>query len=124
MNAVLNYLYALLEAEARLAAAAVGLDPEMGFLHADLTTRDSLAADLMEPIRPHVDAYVLRWLASQPLRRAWFFEAGSGHCRLTASCLEILSGTSTTWARAFAPVVERVHQALPTTCVAHRAVLP
>jgi CRISPR-associated protein Cas1 len=42
-NAMLNYLYALLESEARLAAAAVGLDPGMGFLHLILR-RDSLAA--------------------------------------------------------------------------------
>lgn len=34
-NAMLNYLYALLESEARLAAAALGLDPGIGFLHVD-----------------------------------------------------------------------------------------
>lgn len=30
-NAMLNYLYALLESEARLAAVAIGLDPSLGF---------------------------------------------------------------------------------------------
>ena len=34
-NAILNYLYALLESEARLAAAALGLDPGLGVLHVD-----------------------------------------------------------------------------------------
>src|SRR5450631_904859 len=34
-NAILNYLYALLESEARLAAAALGLDPGLGVLHFD-----------------------------------------------------------------------------------------
>jgi len=32
-NAMLNYLYSLLEAEARLAAATLGLDPGLGVLH-------------------------------------------------------------------------------------------
>src|SRR5262249_36498610 len=52
INAMLNYLYALLESEARLAAAALGLDPCLGFLHSDANARDSLACDLMEPVRP------------------------------------------------------------------------
>jgi CRISPR-associated endonuclease Cas1 len=47
-NAMLNYIYALLESEARLAAAAQGLDPGIGFLHVDTDARDSLACDLME----------------------------------------------------------------------------
>jgi CRISPR-associated endonuclease Cas1 len=59
VNAILNYLYAILEAEARLAAATLGLDPGLGVLHADTIARDNLACDLMEPIRPLVDAYVL-----------------------------------------------------------------
>ena len=34
-NAILNYLYCLLEGEARLAASAMGLDPGLGVLHVD-----------------------------------------------------------------------------------------
>ena len=55
LNAMLNYLYALLESEARLAVAALGLDPGLGVLHADTPARDSLACDVMEPVRPMVD---------------------------------------------------------------------
>src|SRR6516165_10251333 len=72
-NAILNYLYAILEAEARLAIAALGLDPGLGFLHNDARSRDSLAFDLIEPIRPQVDAYLFNWLRQAPLRRKWFF---------------------------------------------------
>lgn len=61
-DAVLNYLYAVLEAEARLAASELGLDPGLGVLHKDTPNRDSLACDLMEPVRPLVDAYVFDWL--------------------------------------------------------------
>jgi CRISPR-associated endonuclease Cas1 len=45
-NAILNYLYALLESESRLAAAALGLDPGLGVLHVDAPARDSLARRL------------------------------------------------------------------------------
>jgi len=82
-NAILNYLYAVLESEARLAAAAVGLDPGIGMLHVDQQYRDSLACDLMEPVRPLVDEYVLNWLSQQLLKREWFFEQRDGNCRLT-----------------------------------------
>ena len=51
-NAILNYLYALLESEARRAAASLGLDPGLGVLHVDASNRDSLALDILEPIRP------------------------------------------------------------------------
>src|SRR5207244_10646975 len=61
-NAMLNYMYALLESESRLAAASVGLDPGIGVLHVDTDARDSLACDLMEPARPHVDAHLLKWI--------------------------------------------------------------
>src|SRR5262249_43304676 len=39
-NAILNYIYAILESETRLAIAAMGLDPGMGFLHTDNDRRD------------------------------------------------------------------------------------
>jgi len=107
-NAMLNYLYALLESEARLAAAALGLDPGLGVMHFDSPTRDSLASDLMEPIRPRVDAYVLDWITRGPLRREWFFEQRDGNCRLMSSFALKLSESAPTWARAVAPLVEGI----------------
>ena len=126
-NAMLNYLYALLEAESRLAAAALGLDPGLGVIHVDTRARDSLACDLMEAIRPLVDAYVLDWILSQPLRREWFFERRDGNCRLMASFAIRLTETAQVWARAIGPVAEtlvrhlwsttrkRTHSDLPPT---------
>jgi CRISPR-associated protein Cas1 len=61
-NAIPNYLYAVLESEAHLAVAELGLDPGVGVMHADSKTRDSLACDLMEPVWPQVDAYLLQWI--------------------------------------------------------------
>jgi CRISPR/Cas system-associated endonuclease Cas1 len=83
-NAILNYLYAVLESEWGLAAAALGLDPCMGVLHVDAPNRDSLACDLMEPVRPQVDAFLLDWITRETLKREWFFEQRDGNCRLMA----------------------------------------
>jgi CRISPR-associated endonuclease Cas1 len=105
-NAILNYLYAVLESESRLAAAALGLDPGLGVLHVDTPNRDSLACDLMEPVRPQIDAYVLNWITRQPLRREWFFEQRDGNCRLMASLAAKLSETAPIWGRAVAPLAE------------------
>jgi CRISPR-associated endonuclease Cas1 len=111
-NAILNYLYAVVESEARLAAAVLGLDPGLGFLHKDTPTRDSLACDLMEPIRSQVDAHLLDWITREPLRREWFFEERDGNCRLMGSFAARLSETAPTWARAIAPIAEAVVRTL------------
>ena len=114
-NAILNYLYALLESEARLAAAALGLDPGMGVLHVDTTARDSLACDLMEVVRPQVDAYLLDWITRQFLNREWFFEQRDGNCRLMAPFAVELTKTAPIWGRAVAPVAEWVARAFWST---------
>jgi CRISPR-associated endonuclease Cas1 len=114
-NAILNYLYAVLESEARLAAAALGLDPGLGFLHVDTDARDSLACDLMEPVRPQVDAYVLDWFSRTPLKREWFFEQRDGTCRLMGSFAVQLSETAPTWRGAVAPFAEFVARTLWST---------
>ena len=107
-NAMLNYLYTLLESQATLAAAAVGLDPALGMLHADTQYRENLACDLMEPVRPQVDAYLLDWITKSLMRREWFFEQRNGNCRLMGSFAVRLSETATTWSNAVGPIVEQV----------------
>jgi CRISPR-associated endonuclease Cas1 len=111
-NAILNYLYAILESEARLAAAALGLDPGLGVLHADTANRDSLALDLLEPIRPQVDSYVLAWITKQSLHREWFAELGNGNCRITSALAVQLSESALAWRQAVAPVTEWFAQTL------------
>jgi CRISPR-associated endonuclease Cas1 len=123
-NAILNYLYAILESEARLAASALGLDPGLGVLHLDASARDSLACDLMEPIRPQIDAYLLDWITRQPLSRALFSEQADGNCRLLASSAARLSETAQTWGRAVAPIAEWVASAFWSTISRPDAPLP
>jgi CRISPR-associated endonuclease Cas1 len=114
-NAMLNYLYAVLESEARLALAALGLDPGLGVLHNDLRSRDSLAVDVLEPVRPEVDAFLLDWLNRGPLRRDWFLEQRDGNCRLMASLAVKLSESAPIWRRAVAPFAEGIARSLSST---------
>ena len=112
-NALLNLLYGILEGESRLSAVAMGMDPAIGFLHVDTPNRDSLACDLMEVCRPTgVDAFVLNWLQSEPLRRSDFWEDRNGNCRVASSLAIKLCETSDTWRRLVAPVAEYVAQEL------------
>jgi CRISPR-associated protein Cas1 len=57
INCLLSFIYALLRHDCVAALTSVGLDPFVGFLHADRPNRPSLALDLMEEFRP--------WLADR-----------------------------------------------------------
>jgi CRISPR-associated endonuclease Cas1 len=114
-NSLLNYTNAVAESECRLAACACGLDPGLGILHTDTANRDSLALDLIEPIRPAIEAWLLDWLMHEPLRRSDFVEAGDGNCRLSSTLCSKLSETAPTWGRLVAPWAEYVARALWTT---------
>lgn len=58
VNACLSLGYTLLHFEAVVACHAAGLDPLLGLYHEPAFGRESLAADLIEPLRPHVDEWV------------------------------------------------------------------
>jgi CRISP-associated protein Cas1 len=51
VNALMSFLYALVMNDCVAAAEGVGLDPQMGFLHALRPGRAALALDLMEELR-------------------------------------------------------------------------
>jgi len=82
VNAALSLAYTLAHGEAVSAALAQGLDPMLGFLHEPLHARESLACDLIEPLRPRIDARVLRAFADNRLRPE-HFSAETNGCRLT-----------------------------------------
>jgi hypothetical protein len=111
-NAILNYLYAILEAEATIAATAMSLLPEIGLLHADASNRNSFSCDLMEVIRPKIDAFVLDWFPREPLTRQSFWEGRNGNCRLASAVATRLSETADTWRKLVAPVAEYVAKEL------------
>ena len=66
VNAMLNYAYAVLERQVRIAAVSEGLDPTIGYLHSYRLGRVALVYDLMEPLRPKVDQLVLDLLDVSP----------------------------------------------------------
>lgn len=105
-NAILNYLYSVLEAEARIALAKVGCDLGMGVIHADRPSRDSFVFDLMEPVRPEVDRYALELLDGQTFRRSDFFETTEGVCRLMPQVAAPLASTGPKWAKALGALAE------------------
>lgn len=110
-HALLNYGYGVLEAEARLACLAAGLDPGLGVLHTDQKSRDSLALDVMEAVRHEVDAHVLDLVLKSVFTADDFHETRQGVCRLLPPLTHNLAGMAVPWARALGPVVERVAQA-------------
>ncbi len=67
-NAMLSLGYTLLHAEAVLALYGAGLDPFIGFYHALDFARESLACDLVEPLRVEVDRHALMLFRSEKLR--------------------------------------------------------
>jgi hypothetical protein len=54
------------------------------------------AFDVMEPVRPMVEAYLLNWVGRETLKRDWFFEQRDGNCRLMGSFAIRLSETAQT----------------------------
>jgi len=115
LNAILNYLSALVESEARLAVAAVGLDSGLGFIHFDTKGRASLANDIQEPVRAMAEDYVLGLISRFALKREWFQERTDGNCRLMAPFAARLSETAPMWRQAVSPISEWIAQKLWST---------
>jgi CRISPR-associated protein Cas1 len=59
VNAILNYVYGVLENQVRGYVIAAGIDPTIGIIHSSGNDRRSLIFDLMEPSRPIVDEKIL-----------------------------------------------------------------
>lgn len=54
------------------ARQTAGLDPLLGFYHRPCIGRESLASDLIEPLRPAADLWVWELLATRSLREEHF----------------------------------------------------
>ena len=84
VNALLSFLYAILGHDCRSALEAHGLDPQVGFLHADRPGRASLALDLMEELRPVLaDRLALSLINRRQLAADDFVVEEAGGVRLT-----------------------------------------
>jgi CRISPR-associated protein Cas1 len=84
VNALLSFLYAMLGHDCRAALEAHGLDPQVGFLHADRPGRAGLALDLMEELRPVLaDRLALSLINRAQIRSGDFVLEEAGGVRLT-----------------------------------------
>lgn len=112
INSLLNYTYTLAEAECRLALQALGLDPGLGVVHTDRKNRDSLALDLLEPLRPVAEQHVLQLLTARYFTTDDFHETPQGSCRLLPPLTHLVAEVLPDFAVAVAPLAEGIAHAL------------
>ncbi|EPZ27866.1 hypothetical protein L280_12020 [Mannheimia haemolytica MhBrain2012] len=85
MNALLSFLYSIVGKDISGALQGVGLDPQIGFLHADRSGRDSLAQDILEEFRAWwVDRMVLSLINRGQVKPDVFVTEASGAVTLEA----------------------------------------
>lgn len=102
VNACLSLGYTLLHFDAVRAAHMLGLDPLLGFYHRPAIGRESLACDLIEPLRPVVDTWLAEQFHERLLRAEHFSHTGN-------ACLMGKAGRAhfyAAWSR-FAPLPQR-----------------
>lgn len=79
VNCLLSFVYTILLHDVRSALEAVGLDPQVGFLHRDRPGRPSLALDLMEEFRPFfADRLVLSLINLNKVQKKDFQKSQTG----------------------------------------------
>lgn len=82
-QALRNFIGGLAGAEILVACRTIGLDPGLGIgLHDDVKGRQSLVWEVMEAVRPTLDALTLRILGGRAWRRSDFHELSTGEVRL------------------------------------------
>ena len=81
VNVCLSLSYTMLHVQAVQSCITAGLDPLLGFYHRPAFGRESLASDLIEPLRPAVDLWVWELLRSRDLRED-HFTLDKGACLL------------------------------------------
>jgi len=72
INCMLNYGYAILEAECMRAINSTGLDVHVGFLHEMGAGRNSLAYDIQEPFRFLIDLAVIDLIENNVMKKRDF----------------------------------------------------
>ena len=86
VNAALSFCYGLLTTETAGACDAIGLDPQIGFLHQALRAgRPSLALDLTEELRALTDRFVVSALRLGRITPEHFSYTHGGGCYMTDS---------------------------------------
>ena len=91
VNALMSFLYGLVRVECQAACEGVGLDPQIGFLHAVRPGRPSLALDLLEELRaPLADRLALTLINRRQLTGQHFSESSGGGVSLNEEGRRVL----------------------------------
>ena len=86
VNALISFLYALLTSDCAAALEGVGLDPQVGYLHAIRPGRPALALDLLEELRaPVADRIALTLINRQQVTPQDFTSGPGGAVSLNDS---------------------------------------
>lgn len=78
VNSALSLAYTLVHQEAVRQSKRYGLDPQLGFYHRTVFGRQSLACDLMEPVRPFVESWIVKLFRDGGLNRRCFNTSTEG----------------------------------------------
>ena len=94
VNALLSFLYSILGKDISGVLQGVGLDPQVGFLHADRSGRDSLAQDILEEFRAWwVDRMVLSLINRGQIKAQDFTQEASGAVNIKADARKLIFQT-------------------------------
>lgn len=94
VNALLSFLYSILGKDISGALQGVGLDPQVGFLHADRPGRDSLAQDILEEFRAWwVDRMVLSLINRGQIKPDDFTQEAGGAVMLKPDARKLVFQT-------------------------------
>lgn len=87
VNAMLSFIYTVITHDIASALEGVGLDPAVGFLHADRPGRPSLALDIIEEFRPLIaDRLVLSLINRKQVKPGNFTRAETGGVTMDDAC--------------------------------------
>lgn len=92
INCMLNYGYAILEAECLRAINSAGLDSHVGFLHEMNPSKNSLAYDLQEPFRFLIDLAIISAIEKNIMEKRDFIRTENYNLRLRPSGAKKLIG--------------------------------
>jgi len=119
INALLSFAYALLRSECESALEGVGLDPQVGYLHALRPGRPALALDLMEELRPVLaDRLALTLVNRRQITASGFRELPGGAVHLDDDTRKTVLGA---WQKRKQELVEHrvMKQKIPLGVVPH-----
>ena len=94
VNALFSYLYVILCHDCNSALESIGLDPQMGYLHALRPGKPALALDLMEELRPiMVERVVVTLINRKQVKSGDFEKKSGGAVEMKEDCRKLLIQT-------------------------------